>query len=153
MIQGTHDIKSERHRYMLNSNFKNAISASIEGKILNRDKWSMGFMYPVTEFKKYIKTKNNPDGIIDYESYIPENMRVTYSSSDAFKSKPKYTQPEKLVLMDRKELIELADGFGIEHQQYINEELRKVISDAQERWKEEKKKKTLAKKIRDLESE
>jgi len=97
-------------RYKLNEN-SDSDSKMIRQNELSK-KWTV-FPYEVKEFKDFIRTKDRPTGIIDFEQFDRFTEAVQKSSAVDFHKKfPMYTR-ETLSSMPRKELVEICAAYNI----------------------------------------
>lgn len=79
----------------------------------------------------FIRTKENPDAYLDFETYKPLTKEVLNNSQDYTKISEIYTRNE-LLLMDRKQLVEVAKSYNIDPVNKVNDFLLKLIYKAQE---------------------
>ena len=109
---------SKVYQYMLNENAVNnrgeiIESMQIEGISVSQNVW-MSMHSQVRELEKYIMTKKNPKGIVDYREYRTDSDTIIYSSRDALVEVPeKIYSFEELSLMDKNDLIKIARMYNI----------------------------------------
>jgi hypothetical protein len=113
MIEQTHRQNShvEHHRYKLNNNAK-ADSMSLNGVHLKKT-WKV-FTSSQSVLDKSVRTKMNPDGILDYQKFIPATGVVTYDSLAYYRETAPSFRMEDMALKGYKELAEIARAFGLD---------------------------------------
>lgn len=122
---------SKQYQYTLNENAKDAKdkeygSMQIEGFSFKRGVW-LSHHSRILQLEKYIKTKNNTKGILDYREYRTDDNTVLFSSKDAFDEIPeKIYSFEELSLMDKRDLAKIANMYNISR---INKTSKKLMKD------------------------
>ena len=114
------------YRYILNEN--SARESVVLHKIpLTKKHWYRTNM-PLDVLTSYIRTKGNPKGFIDFESFAPsKSNEVIKSSKEIFETEPpKYTRDE-IGTMTRDELVKLAELWNIDYSRKKASFLRKAI--------------------------
>lgn len=98
-------------RYRLNEN-ANGDRMAVERFTLSKKEW---LVVPslLSGLRKWVRTKENPKGILDYEKYIPNTNEVVYSSKYYYESKPMKVSRELLLSYNRKQLCEVGYVWGI----------------------------------------
>lgn len=140
-------------RYRLNEN-EPLDNKSVEGVILTKE-WTRLSLESKPQLEKHIRSKINPNGIIDYEQVIPEGGKVIRSSKELFERELKTYTIEQLSLMKRPELNDVASLYGISSVNKTNDFLIKLILQSQLKMQgnqEEIPTLTEIKKIKDLEN-
>ena len=74
-----------------------------------------------------VRTKQNPEGIIDYTMYDSISKEVLFDSFHYFNAEPKKNGYEALCHMSRKEIEELANIYGLPTKNAVNSILIKRI--------------------------
>lgn len=126
-----------QHRYKLVDSHETD-SLQIEGVPVSKS-WRP-FFRKNDKFDRFIRTKVNPDGFLEYEKYVPERKEVIYSSVEFFNKKAEfYTkyELEQLKSKHRDKLIEIGKILGIKTTGKRIDFLIKNICEAQEKVKEE----------------
>lgn len=121
-------LDSPHHRYVLNENVQES-TMSVEG--IHISKTPKSFFNKQNLLHKYIRTKVNPKGFIDYEEYVPSNGKVIFSSLKVFNQEAKDVPLEELQMMGRDSLIEIAHYYNIDPVGKRDDMLVKKIYEAQ----------------------
>lgn len=121
-------LDSPHHRYVLNENVDET-NMSVEG--IHLSKTPKSFFNKQTTLHKFIRTKINPKGFIDYEEYVPANGKVIFSSLKVFNQEAKNVPLEELQMMGRDSLIEIAHYYNIDPIGKRDDMLVKKIYEAQ----------------------
>lgn len=100
--------------YKLNKNSKQFTTGMFMETIPLTKDWGMGYMTERESLKRYIRTKLNPDAIIDYEIRVPATGEVFFSSEEVFKKKVKAFSHEHLLIKERPELVQIAHTYNID---------------------------------------
>lgn len=123
-----------QYKYRLNSNWKDSDSLKLEGVELTRE-WIF-FSKKKDSISHHVKTKLNPNGIVDYEEVNPYTQGVYRSSVSEFDKKlPIYTK-DMLDVMKRDDLVEISRVYSIDPVRKTNDFLIKLIIDAQKQLQE-----------------
>lgn len=127
---------SKIYQYTINENAVNGNdefldSMQLEGLSFKRDVW-LSHNSRIGGLDRYVKTKMNPTGILDYREFRTDDEKVTYSSKDAFNEvADKIYDFEELSLMDRLEIVKIAKIYNIPLSGKTNKRLTKDILDMQ----------------------
>ena len=122
---------SKQYRYTLNENARDGKgelcnSMQLEGISFKKGGWFIHHSR-MTELEKYIRTKKNPKGILDYQEYRSEIDVVEYDSREAFDEIPdKLYSMDELLLMEKYELAKIAKMYNIS---LIGKREKKIIRD------------------------
>lgn len=128
--------KIKHHRYKLNENSKSD-RASVNGVILTKT-WTAGSMNPKQELSPFVMTRENPQGTIDYEIFLPHTKEILYNNREAMERKVPIYQIAELLVKKREDLVYIAEYYGISVVNKSNQFLISLISQKQEaRAKEE----------------
>jgi len=127
---------SKIYQYTINENAVNVDnefldSLQLEGLSFKRDKW-LSHNSRIGNLDRYIKTKMNPTGILDYQEFRTDDEKVMYSSKDAFNEvADKIYNFEELSLMDRLEIVNIAKIYNLPLSGKTNKRLVKEILETQ----------------------
>jgi hypothetical protein len=122
-------------RYRLNEN-EELDNKSVEGVILSKE-WTKLSLESKPQLEKYIRSKLNPNGIVDYEQVIPEGGKIIRSSKELFEKELKMYTIEQLTLMKRPELVDVGSFYGITSINKTNDFLIKLILKAQSEYSDQ----------------
>lgn len=120
------------HRYRLNDNAV-ADSIKVEGVQLTKNWRDFDRYYDVLD--NYIKTKDSPYGIVDYEEYNPFTNGVVNSSVTNFSKRLPQYKREVLATMKRPQLVEIAKTLNINPVLKRDAFLINLILEKQEKYK------------------
>ncbi len=101
------------YRYRLNKNSK-FDTITLEGVSLGKESWRCR-NFKVTALDRHIRTRSNPEGMVDYERYERGTGKVIESNlyvETDFKDIQTY-DPAELQYMDREEIVKIANQHGI----------------------------------------
>jgi hypothetical protein len=116
-------------RYKLNENVLDA-TAMINNIYLTK-KWTV-FPEECVNLKNYIRTKDVPTGIVDFEEFDRFNQGIKVSSYIDFKKQfPQYTR-DILASMKRDQIVEICKAYNITVVNKRNEFLINIILEKQE---------------------
>lgn len=113
------------YRYRLNTN-SDLDNITLEGISLNKENWAVR-KNPYKKVEKHIRTKSNPNGVVDYEEYYPTSGKIIYSSKYIFDTTPKIYTRDELGAMLREELVGLARLWEIDPKSKKDQFLRETI--------------------------
>jgi hypothetical protein len=116
-----------QYQYRLNESIKEE-AMQIAGVNLTKE-WS-NFNYNNETLTPFIKTINNPGGLIDYQKVDADSYEVMFKSVPKIVDLPIYTK-QALFLMSRKELCDICKEYGIVTVNRVNEFLIKEIIERQ----------------------
>jgi hypothetical protein len=98
------------YRYKLNEN--SDTDSKMISKIEVSKKWTI-FPNEIKEFKQFIRTKDRPTGILDYEQFNRYTEGIHKSSIVEYSTRfPMYTR-DTLASMPRKQLVEICNAYNI----------------------------------------
>jgi hypothetical protein len=143
-------LNSPHHKYVLNENTE-APNMSIEG--IHVSKAPKSFFSKQHLLHKYIRTKENPKGILDYEEYIPATGRIIFSNLKILNQDTVEVPLEELQLMGRDSLIEIAHHYNIDAIGKRDDVLVKKIYEAQKKKFPKKDKTTTEAPVEDVSKE
>ena len=127
-----------QNRYILNKNFKNSgNSICIEGIFFNKDTWNVIDSTTAKKLKSFIRSYENPEGILDEYIFDPLKEFKMKDSVDPIKfvhRKRHYTR-DILVTVQRKELEDIAKEYLIEPKGKVSNFLINCIMDEQKKFK------------------
>ena len=114
------------YRYILNEN--SARDSVVLHKIpLTKEHWYRTNV-PLDVLQPYVRTKANPKGFIDFESFAPsKSNQVVKSSKEIFETEPPKHTRDELGTMTRDELVKLAELWNIDYSRKKASFLRKAI--------------------------
>ncbi|HPJ86584.1 MAG TPA: hypothetical protein PLU55_00560 [Candidatus Pacearchaeota archaeon] len=120
------------HRYRLTTDYKENFIC------LNRENLSKDFIDFHNErkdFENYIRTKKNPEGILDYVKLDRISNNKEYDSFYYYVKEPeKYYSYQELCNMNRKELETISYIYGLPTIMVVNSIMIKNIMKEQEEW-------------------
>lgn len=116
-----------QYQYRLNESIKED-AMQIAGVNLTKE-WA-NFNYNNDTLTPFIKTLNNPNGLIDYQKIDADSYEVMYKSIPKIADLPIYTK-QALFLMSRIELCNICREYGIVTVNRVNEFLIKEILERQ----------------------
>lgn len=124
------------YKYKLNDNYKGD-TWCIDGVHLSK-KWSDPTLNKIPCFENHLKTKLNPDGVIDSEYFDGKTNKPIISSDSKFSERiEKFFSMEELSAMTRKELEESASLFNVPTLSQRDPILIKAILKAQNEYKKQ----------------
>ena len=126
-----------KYLYRLNKNFKGDTSMGVNGIILNKVSWTP---FPTSQketLKHYIKSYENPKGIVDEYIHDPlVELAIQENSSELkFVHRKKIYSRDILVTYTRKQLEEIAREYLIDPKEKINSFLITKIAEAQDKYR------------------
>ena len=114
------------NEYAVDGKGKIIPSMQMEGFNLDQKKW-LSYHSRVFELEKYIRTKKNPKGMIDYREFRTDDEKVIYDSKSAFDEIPeKIYSFEDLSLMEKRDIIGICRMYNIS---MIGKTTKKLIKD------------------------
>jgi hypothetical protein len=120
------------YRYRLSDNVEKD-TMNVNGKNLNHSWMTIGHEIP--ELHMYIRTKDNPENIIDFESFDRITQAIIKSSWVDFKKFFPYYSRETLASMPRKQLEIICNSYNIPTANLRNEFLINKLLQKQEIFK------------------
>jgi hypothetical protein len=124
----------KRVRYFLNENYKFGDSLFLESYPVSRDKEGKNALIKPTWIKpleRYVRTKQNPKGILDWEliDITKKENNVLESSLDLFKLPLENYTYDKLMGKQRHEIVKIAKSLGIPEANIKSDEFlrRKIL--------------------------
>lgn len=108
----------KRVRYFLNENYKSGDSLFLESFPISRDKEGKNSLVKpswIKPLERYVRTKQNPKGILDWEliDITKKENNILESSFELFKLPAENYTYDKLMGKQRPEIVKIAKSLGI----------------------------------------
>lgn len=123
--------RSVHYKYRLNENSEHE-SLCLETVNLIKNEWTKPMLNKVDKLDKHIRTKVNPEGIVDFQKYIPADGKILKDSYAEFTRELDNYTMEQLLVKKRPELNYIAESYGIDPVNKSNQFLTKLIVEAQD---------------------
>ena len=108
----------KRVRYFLNENYKAGDALMLEANAISRDKEGKGALIAqsfIQVLEKYVRSKQVPKGILDWEvvDITTQPPTIVESSEEYFNTPVKKVTHNQLMAKKREDLVKTAKIFGI----------------------------------------
>lgn len=128
----------KRVRYFLNENYKAGDALMLEAYAISRDKEGKGALIvqsPLQVLERYVRSKQVPKGILDWEivDITSQPPTVLESSEEFFNTPVKKVTHNQLMTKKREDLVKTAKIFGISGAQSKSDEFlrRRIIEESE----------------------